>query len=189
MLTIKKRGRLAPALVAACLVLTGCGPPGFRALHKGDRLIESGKYDQAIETLKTATNLLLKEALPVQATARNLLGLAYHRAGDQARARECYVQALALDRNAAAEANYNLGCLDLEQTNLSAAKDALTTYTSLRARDWNGYMKLGMVNTASPPRKLPRRPKTANSISITPERPLKPPSASRPPPKPGTTSP
>jgi len=146
MLTIKKRGCLAPAFVAACLVLTGCGPPGFRALHKGDRLIQSGKYEQAVETLKTATNLLLKDALPVQAKARNLLGLAYHHAGDQARARECYLQALALDRNAAAEANYNLGCLDLEQTNLFAAKDALTTYTSLRTLDWNGFMKLGMVN-------------------------------------------
>ncbi len=147
MLTIKKGGRLAPAIVvAACLVLTGCGPPGFRALHKGDRLVQSGKYDEAIQTLQLATNLLGKEALPVQAKARNLLGLAFHHAGNAARARECYGQALALDRNAAAEANYNLGCLDLEQNNLAGAKDALTTYTSVRVRDCYGYIKLGVVN-------------------------------------------
>jgi len=146
MLTIKKRGPLGPAFVAACLVLTGCGPPGIRALHKGDRLIESGKYGEAIETLKGATNLLAREALPVQAKTRNLLGLAYQHAGNAARARECYAQALALDRNAAAEAHYNLGCMELDQTNLVAAKDAFTTYTSLRPLDWNGFMKLGMAD-------------------------------------------
>jgi tetratricopeptide (TPR) repeat protein len=147
MLTIKKRGGSALAIVAAaCLVLTGCAPPGYRALHKGDRLVQSGKYAEAIEALKQATNLLAKEGLPAQAKARNLLGLAYHGASNAAGARECYEAALALDRNAAAEADYNLGCLELEQTNLTAAKDALTTYTSLRSRDLNGYMKLGMVS-------------------------------------------
>ena len=146
MLTIKKRGPLAPAFLAACLVLTGCGPPGIRALHKGDNLIASGKYAEAIETLKSATNLLARDGLPVQAKTRNLLGLAYQHAGNAAKARECYAQALALDRNAAAEANYNLGCMELDQANLVAAKDAFTTYTSLRAQDWNGFMKLGMAN-------------------------------------------
>jgi len=147
MLTIRKRGRSVLAIIAAaCLVLTGCGPPGFRALRKGDRLIQSGKYEEAIQPLTQATNLLANEGLPAQAKARNLLGLAYHGAGKAASARACYEAALALDRNAAAEADYNLGCLELEQTNLAAAKDALTTYTTVRARDLNGYMKLGMAN-------------------------------------------
>jgi tetratricopeptide (TPR) repeat protein len=147
MLTTKKRGRCALAIAAAaCLLLTGCGPPGVRALHKGDRLVQSGKYDEAIEALTQATNLLANASLPVRAKAHNLLGLAFHRAGKAAGARACYEAALALDRNGAAEADYNLGCLEMEQTNWLAAKDALTTYTSLRARDWNGFMKLGMVN-------------------------------------------
>ena len=104
--------RTLALVAAACLVLTGCGPPGLRALRKGDRLVQSGKYDEAIEALTQATNLLANEALPVQAKARNLLGLAYHRGGNAARARACYEAALALDRNGAAEADYNLGCLE-----------------------------------------------------------------------------
>jgi tetratricopeptide (TPR) repeat protein len=137
---------LTPVLLAACLGLTGCGPPGIRALHKGDHLIQSGKYPEAVETLRTATNLLGRDALPVQAKARNLLGLAFQHTGNAARARECYLQALALDRNGAAEANFNLGCLELDLTNWNAAKDAFTTYTSLRPQDGNGFMKLGLAN-------------------------------------------
>jgi tetratricopeptide (TPR) repeat protein len=146
MLTIRKRSLPAFAFLAACLVLTGCGPPGVRALHKGDHLIQSGKYQEAVETLKRATNLLAGEALPLQAKARNLLGLAFQRAGNAAGAGECYAQALALDRNTAAEANYNLGCLEMDRTNWTAAKDAFTTYTNLRPRDWNGFMQLGLAN-------------------------------------------
>ena len=146
MLTIRKRSLLASGFLAACLGLTGCGPPGIRALHKGDHLIQSGKYPEAVETLRTATNLLGRDALPVQAKARNLLGLALQHTGNAARARECYLQALALDPNGAAEANYNLGCLELDLTNWIAAKDAFTTYTSRRAQDGNGFMKLGLAN-------------------------------------------
>jgi tetratricopeptide (TPR) repeat protein len=146
MLTIKKRA-CAPAIVAAaCLLLTGCGPPGLRALHKADRLVQSGKYEDAIAALIQATNLLAKDDLPVQAKAHNLLGLAYHRAGNAARARVCYGEALALDRKTAAEADYNLGCLELEHTNLLAARDAFAAYTTQRTTDWNGYMKLGLVS-------------------------------------------
>ena len=146
MLTTKKRA-CAPAIVAAaCLLLTGCGPPGLRALHKADRLVQSGRYEDAIAALIQATNQLAKDDLAIQAKAQNLLGLAYHRAGNAARARACYEEALALDHKTAAEADYNLGCLELEHTNLLAARDAFSAYTTLRARDWNGYMKLGQVS-------------------------------------------
>ena len=108
MLTIKKRGRWAFAiLAAACLVLTGCAPPGYRALHKGDRLVQSGKYQETVEALMQATNLLALEAAPARAKAQNLLGLAYHGAGNAAAARACYEAAVALDRNGMAEADYN----------------------------------------------------------------------------------
>lgn len=147
MLTIKKRGHLALVFVAAAsLLLTACGPPGLRALHKGDRLVQSGHYDSAIEALQTATNLLAKDRTDVLARAVNLLGLAYHRSGtNAASARQCYQEALALDRNLAA-ADYNLGCLEMEQGNLSEARNWLTTYATLRPRDWDGNMKLGMLN-------------------------------------------
>ena len=147
MLTTKKRGHTALAIVAAvCLLLTGCAPPGIRALRSGDRLIQSGKYADAIQALTRATNLLGKDALEPQAKAHNLLGLAYHHTGNAAGARVCYQRALALDRSAVVEADYNLGCLELEQNNLAEARDALTTYTSKRAQDWNGFLKLGAVN-------------------------------------------
>jgi tetratricopeptide (TPR) repeat protein len=133
-------------VAAACLLLTGCAPPGIRALRKGDRLVQSGKYSEAIEALTRATNLLGKDALAPQAKAHNLLGLAYHHTGNAAGARACYEKALDLDRSAVVEADYNLGCLELEQNNLADARDALTTYTTKRAQDWNGFMKLGAVN-------------------------------------------
>ena len=149
MLTTKKQGHLALVFVAsASLLLTACGPPGLRALHKGDRMIKSGNYDAAIEALQTATNLLSKEPTNVLATACNLLGLAYHHSGSNAAtvasARQLYYMALSLDRNLAA-ADYNLGCLELEQNNLTGAKNAFITYTSLRPRDGEGQMKLGTV--------------------------------------------
>jgi tetratricopeptide (TPR) repeat protein len=166
MLTIKKRGRGALAVVAAaCLLLTGCAPPGVRALRKGDRLVQAGKYAEAIESLTQATNLLGKDAAQPQAKAHNLLGLAYHHTGNAAGARACYEMALTLDRNIAAEADYNLGCLELEQTNLNAARDALTTYTTLRDRDWNGFMKLGTVNYRLA-MKAPANPDSARQVNF-----------------------
>ena len=165
-----RRALALAAAAAVCLALTGCGPPGLRALRRGDRLVQSGKYEEAIKALTQATNLLAepgatnflaKESVTAQARARNLLGLAYHRTGDTAGARACYEAALDLDRNAVAEANYNLGCLELEQSNWPAARDALTTYTSLRARDLNGFLKLGMVSY----RLAMRTPPAANAAA------------------------
>src|SRR5580692_90783 len=93
MLTIKKRGRPALAFVAAvCLTLTGCAPPGQRALHKGDRLLQDGQYAEAIDQLRLATELLAGETNSVvPAKAYSLLGLAYHRAGKLDLARQSYV--------------------------------------------------------------------------------------------------
>src|SRR5947207_2071335 len=57
-----------------CLVLlfalSGCTPAGPGALLAGKRLVEQGKYPQAISKLKTATSLL-----PTNAQAWNYLGL------------------------------------------------------------------------------------------------------------------
>src|SRR2546427_465543 len=40
------------------LLLTGCTPAGPRALLEGQRLVEQGKYPQAVKKLRTATALL-----------------------------------------------------------------------------------------------------------------------------------
>jgi tetratricopeptide (TPR) repeat protein len=146
MLTIKKRGRCTFALVAAaCLSLTACGPPATRALRKGDRLIQETNYDEAITVLSRAVNLLSNNPPEVRAAAFNLLGVAYHGASNATKARQYYEEALTLNRNLAA-ADFNLGCLELEHTNLAAARDYLTTYTTLQKWNMDGYLKLGAVH-------------------------------------------
>ena len=63
MLTIKKQvGKTALALLAALGLLAGCMPPGPRALLQGKRLVEQGKYEQAVEKLRVATSLLATNA-------------------------------------------------------------------------------------------------------------------------------
>src|SRR5438552_15826862 len=140
MLAIKKRriGRLRG--YAACLLLAwfcGCTPPGPRALLKGERLIREGKYEEAIQSLQTATRLL-----PRNAQAFNHLGLALHGNRQFAPALAAYQKALALDHKLAA-AHYNLGCLYLEQNVPSLAVEQLTSYSLLQPNSLDGWLKLG----------------------------------------------
>ncbi len=128
--------------VLLIVTLTGCGPPGARDLRKGERLIQSGEPAAAIPVLNEALQIL-RDAPPVaQANAWNLLGLAYHCSGQFDAASRAYLQALKLDRNLWA-ADYNLGCLRLEQTNFPGAIDYLTTYTTSHPGDVNGFLLLG----------------------------------------------
>src|SRR5438477_8737546 len=108
MLAIKKR-RMAPVFLLAFVLWAGCAPPGPRALLKGERLIGEGKYEEAIESLQSATRLL-----PKNAQAYNHLGLALHGARQFVPALKAYTKALDLDHKLA-PARYNLGCLYLEQ--------------------------------------------------------------------------
>ena len=71
MLTIKNRCAVFAAVV---VLLAGCMPPGPRALLEGKRLLERGKYAEAIERFQTATSLLATNAQAWQAW--NYLGLA-----------------------------------------------------------------------------------------------------------------
>ena len=154
MVAIKNlRRKTAFILAAAALVLQpGCTPPGPRALLDGDELLRQGKPAEAVEELKSATELL-----PADPRAWNLLGLAYHRSGQAALAEQAYRHALAKDQsNVVAVAHYNLGCLLLEQNKVSGAIDELRSYTlmtnstaglvklataQLRARQWDAAEK------------------------------------------------
>lgn len=111
--------------------------PGPRALLKGEKLIQEGKSQQAIEPLQRAVRLL-----PRTAQAYNLLGLAYHRTQQPEPAQRFYRHALALDNNLAA-ARFNLGCLLLEMNDLQGAIDQLTSYTYLQPNTASGWVKLG----------------------------------------------
>jgi tetratricopeptide (TPR) repeat protein len=143
MLTIKKRRRALQILTVISVVsLTACGPRGPRDLRKGERLMAGGHYVEAIPILGEGVELLNGSPGVVQANAWNLLGLAYQGAGQPDAAARAYLQALKLDRNLWA-ADYNLGCLRMEQTNFSEAIDYLTTYTTSHPKDTNGFLLLG----------------------------------------------
>src|SRR5258706_16064894 len=126
----------APLLILA-LALAGCTPQGPRALLEGKRLLEHGKYPQAVEQLKTATGLMTTNA-----QAWNYLGIALHDTGRATEAEKAYQRALALDHDLT-EAHYNLGCLWLEENKYNAAKLEFTAYTLRRASSVEGLLKLG----------------------------------------------
>ena len=124
--------------LAMLLGLAGCTPPGPRALLEGDELLRAGKPSEAITELKLATELL-----PGEPRAWNLLGLAYHRAGQPQPAMQAYRQALLRDRsNLVTVAHFNLGCLLLEQNSAAGAVDALRSYT-LITNSPAGFARLG----------------------------------------------
>ena len=113
MLTIKNR---AAYVLLLAILLSGCMPPGPRAVLEGKRLIEQGKYSKAVEKLKRAASLM-----GTNGQAWNYLGLACHYAGRAADAEKAYQRAIVMDRELS-EAHYNLGCLLLEQNRADAAK-------------------------------------------------------------------
>src|SRR5664280_814144 len=142
MLTIKNRGGSdlagarkngmlsssnAATLIFLMALLAGCTPSGPHALLQGKRLLDEGKYPQAVEKLITANSQLGG----TNALAWNYLGLAYHQAEKVAEAERAYQKALALDHDLS-EARYNLGCLLLGQNRLEAAKAELTACTMRR---------------------------------------------------------
>ena len=62
--------------LTAALLLSGCTPPGPAALREGCRLLDQGRYPQAVERLTLAASLLSTNAL-----TWNCLGVACHYAG------------------------------------------------------------------------------------------------------------
>jgi tetratricopeptide (TPR) repeat protein len=123
--------------LASLAVLPACSPTGPRALLQGDELLREGKPLEAIKKLEYA-----KDAMPEEPRVWNLLGLAYHHAGQPQLAVQAYQHALAKDKsNLVAIAHYNLGCLLLEQNNLATAADHLRSYT-LRTNSLAGWLKL-----------------------------------------------
>jgi tetratricopeptide (TPR) repeat protein len=138
MLTIKKRvGKGIFLYLTFAIFLTGCGRPGPRALLEGKRLLDQGRYPEAIDELNRAASLLKTNAV-----AYNELGLAYQHAGQASNAVPAYQKALALNHDLV-ETRYNLGCLWLEQNRPDAAKAELITYTTLRGNSVDGWLRLG----------------------------------------------
>jgi len=138
MLAIKNRGlHCAMLFLALAVFITGCAPPGPRALLAGKKLLERGDYAGAVAQLKNATALLATNA-----AAWNYYGVALQHAGQPADAVLAYQNALKFDRDLV-EAHYNLGCLRLEQNQPEAARTEFTTYTLRRNNAPEGWLKLG----------------------------------------------
>lgn len=119
------------------LILCGCTPAGPKAFVQGAKLIDKGKYTEAVEKLKLATSLM-----PTNAQAWNYLGLAHHHAGQMDEAEKTYRRALLIDHDLS-EAHYNLGCLFLEEKKNDAAKTEFIAYTLRRANSPDALLKLG----------------------------------------------
>ena len=125
--------------LALAVFLAGCGPPGPRAMLKGEKLLERGDYSGAVEELQAATSLM-----STNAQAWNYLGVAYQYAGHPADAALAYQRALTLDRDLVA-AHYNLGCLWLEQNKPDVARTEFTAYVLRRSKEPEGWTKLGVA--------------------------------------------
>ena len=147
MLTTKKNASGRLPLVSGCVcflvLLSGCTPPGPKALLEGERLIQERKFEEAVESLKTATDLL-----PQNAQAWNHLGLALHGAGKATEARKSYLQALNLNSDLAA-ARYNLGYLLLEQGDSAGAAREFATFTLLKPDNIDGWQQRGRAEFKS----------------------------------------
>ncbi|HZL42652.1 MAG TPA: tetratricopeptide repeat protein [Verrucomicrobiae bacterium] len=144
MLTTKKAvAKRVLILLLTAAVFAGCTPPGPRAFLQGKKLLEDGRYLEAIDKLKTATSLLASNA-----QAWNYLGLACQYANQPTNAAPAYTRALKLDPDLV-EAHYNLGCLWIDQKKFDSAKAELITYTSLRKNSVPGWLKLASAQLRS----------------------------------------
>jgi tetratricopeptide (TPR) repeat protein len=123
-------------------LLTGCMPAGPRALLDGVRLLERGKYAEALEKLRAVT--AAQSPLTTNAQAWNYYGLACQHTGNVADAEQAYKKALALSPDLT-EAHFNLGCLWLAQNKLDSAKSEFTAYTLRRGNSPEGFVELGTV--------------------------------------------
>ena len=128
-------GRLLP--LALLVSLAACTPPGPRALLDGERLLQQGKFNEAIAPLTEATVLL-----PRNAQTWNHLGLANHNAGRANEALRAYRKALDVDVNLAA-AHFNLGCLLLDINQPAHAATTFATFTVMQPKVGDGWLKRG----------------------------------------------
>ena len=156
MLATKNISRCGVVIILMLTIsLTGCGPPGPRALLRGEKLLSNGDYSGAVDKLKTATLLM-----STNAQAWNDLGVAYQHVGRSADAALAYQRALTLNRDLV-EAHYNLGCLWLEQNKPDVAKSEFTAYVLRRSKEPGGWTKLGVAQLHL--RDLPAAEKSFNT--------------------------
>ncbi len=139
MLTIKKRSLLRIYVfgLSVATILCGCSRPIERALSRGDALMRQGKYGDAVNIYKTLTI-----EYPNEARVWNLLGIAYHNAGDLVAATHSYTTALKLSNNFYT-VHYNLGCALFEMRNFLQASREFASYVMYVPQSSDGWTRLG----------------------------------------------
>ena len=110
----------------------GCKPPGARALFNGEKLLQAGNVEEAVEEFEEAVGML-----PQEWRAWNYLGLARHQAGDFNGAGEAFQKAVQIVGKRWKSPNdssfvlyFNQGRLNLDRDRLDDAKRQLHTFAS-----------------------------------------------------------
>jgi len=132
----------AAVAVAGLLLLPGCQPSGPEALAQGDRELQAGRTEEAIQLLELAAT-----KLPTEAQVWNRLGLAYHAAGRTSDAHKAYRRALEFNRNLF-DVRFNLGVLLLEQGLAREAEAEYRTYLNAspdNARNPDAWRGVGLA--------------------------------------------
>ena len=138
----KLHGMALAVASAGVLLLPGCQPSGEEALVRGDRELQAGRPQEAIQHFELAAS-----KLPTEGQVWNRLGLAYHAAGRLPDAQKAYLRALEFNRNLF-DVRFNLGELLLELNQPREAEAEFRTYlnaSSDNARNPDAWRGVGLA--------------------------------------------
>jgi tetratricopeptide (TPR) repeat protein len=138
----KLHGMALAVASAGVLLLPGCQPSGEEALVRGDRELQAGRPQEAIQHFELAAS-----KLPTEGQVWNRLGLAYHAAGRLPDAQKAYLRALEFNRNLF-DVRFNLGELLLELNQPREAEAEFRTYLNAstdNARNPDAWRGVGLA--------------------------------------------
>ena len=130
------KGKGKPQVSAAELALPSKVRDEFT---RGKNELKKKKYPAALRHLKAVT-----DAQPQFALGFEVLGVAYYRAGDPAKAEAAFQKALQLDSKRA-ECYIQLGLLSYEQQRYADSERYLETGLRLEPESWFGHYQLGLT--------------------------------------------
>ena len=133
------KGKGGPQVSSAELAL----PPKIRdEFEKGKNDLKKKKYAAAIQHLKAVT-----DAQPQFPLGLEVLGVAYYRSGDTARAEAAFHKAIDLDSKRS-ECYIQLGLLSYDAQRYAESKRYLETGLRINPESWFGHYQLGLTDFA-----------------------------------------
>jgi tetratricopeptide (TPR) repeat protein len=112
-------------------------PSHIKSAGEGVKLLNSGKYDEAISAFQKAL-----QADPNLAEVRYDMGIAYERKGDPVEAQKQYQEAIQLKKDFG-EAYLSLGNSYLAEKKFDQANEALSKATQLMPQNYDAFYNLG----------------------------------------------